>query len=124
MNQLPLALGGTSLKCPEPVVNPFLAQALAALREKDVVPIGISTRLEILIEWLSGLVHQVDVAPLATLVADMQPPNFRTDMCMGHLQPGDIADPASGPVAERENGRSTPIFLLLDQRAQNIALIL
>ncbi len=45
-------------------------------------------------------------------------------MRMSHLQPGDITDRASCPVAECEDGGSAPIFLLLDQRAQNIKLIL
>src|SRR6266849_4054866 len=114
MNQFPLALCGTSLERPEPVVDPFLSQALAALRCKDVGSVGISTRLKVLVERFSSLVHQINIAPLSALVADMQPPDFRTNMRMSHLQPGDIADPASGPIAEREDGGSTPIFFLLD----------
>ena len=53
VNQFPLALGGTSLERPEPVMNPLFRQALAALRRKDVGPISISTRFEILVERLA-----------------------------------------------------------------------
>lgn len=52
VNKFPLALYGTSLECPEPVVDPFLGQALAMLRRKDVGSICISTRLQILVEQL------------------------------------------------------------------------
>jgi hypothetical protein len=45
VNQFPLAFGGTSLEHPEPVMNPFLGQALAMLRRKDRGSISISTRL-------------------------------------------------------------------------------
>src|SRR6266699_186612 len=124
VNQFPLALCGTGLERPEPVMNPFLGQSIAALRRKDVGSISITTRLEILIERLASVIHQIDFAPLAALVADMQPADFRTNMRMGHLQPGDIADPASRPVTEREDGSTAPIPLLLNQRAQNITLIL
>ncbi len=85
-------------------MDPFLAQALSALRWKDVGSISISTRLEILVERLSSLVHEIDIAPLAALVAHMQPSDFRTNMRIGHLQLGDITDPASCPVAEHEDG--------------------
>src|SRR6266702_6036004 len=124
VNQFPLVLGGTRFERPKPVVAPFFGQALAALRREDIGSISISTCLQILIERLASFIHQIDIAPLSTLVAHMQPPDLWTNMCMGQLQPGDITDPATGPVAEREDGGSTPIFLLLDQRAQNIALIL
>src|ERR1700730_13737462 len=43
-------------------------------------------------------------------------------MRMSHTQPGGVTDPASSPVAEPEDGGSTPTFLLLDPRAQEIAL--
>src|SRR5258708_6786824 len=124
VNQFPLPPGGTSLERPKPVVDSFLGQALTTLGCKDVGSISISTRLEILIERLSCLIHEIDVAPLSALITNIQPPDFRTNMRMGHLQPGDITDPASGPVTERENGSATPILLLLNQRAQDIALIL
>lgn len=45
-------------------------------------------------------------------------------MRLSHLQPGDIADPASGEVGRGEDGSATLILLLLDQGAQNRALIL
>src|SRR5579884_1124012 len=114
VNQFPLIFGSTSFERSEPVMNPFLGQAFAALRQKDIRSISISTRFEILIEGLSSLVHEIDIAPLATFVAHMQPPNFRTNMRMGHLQPGNITNSAPSPITQRENGSSAPVFCLLD----------
>src|SRR5260370_16469353 len=119
----PLFFRSTSFQHAEPVVYPFLGQALASLRRKDVDPFWIAACLKILIQRLTRFIHQIDIAPLASLVANMEPPDLWTDMSMDHLEPGDITDPTSCPVAEREECGPPPISFLLDQRAQNIALI-
>ncbi|SRR6266566_275514 len=114
VNQFPLVLGGTGLECPEPVADPFLSQGFTTLRREDVGPISISTGFQILIERLARLVHEVDIAPFPVIIANVQPANFRVNMCMGHLQPGDVTDQASYPVAECEDGSATMVSLLLD----------
>ncbi len=87
MDICPLVFRRPRFQHAEPVVNPFFSQAIAALRWKDVGSVGISTRLKVLVERFSSLVHQINIAPLSALVADMQPPDFGTNMRMSHLQP-------------------------------------
>src|SRR5438445_3233888 len=123
-NVLPLALRRPSLEGAEPVVDAFFGQALAALGRKDIDTLGITRGLQVFIEGLARFVHQIDITPLAPLIAHMQPPYFWTDMSMGHLQPGDITDPAACPVAQGKERGPASIPLLLDQRAQDKALIL
>lgn len=55
VNPFPLVIGITGFERLEPVRNPFLGKALATLRWKDIGPICISTRLEILVERLMSL---------------------------------------------------------------------
>src|SRR6266699_5901502 len=101
VDEFPLIFRRSSLEHAEPVVNAFFSQSLATLRVKNVCSIRITASPQIIIERPSRFIHQIDVAPLAALIANMQPPNFRTNMRMDHLQPGDITDPASCPVTER-----------------------
>src|SRR5690348_7934771 len=114
MDQFPLALCGTSLQRPEPVVNSLFGQAFAALRRKDIGSIGIPTCLEVLIQWLARFVYQVDIAPLGTFVPDVYPSNFWTHMRMSHLQPGNVTDATAYPVAQCEQRSSTSIILLFN----------
>lgn len=76
---------------------------------------SITTQFEILTERLLSFVYEIDIAPLAALEADMQPPDFRACIRMGYLQPGEITHPACCPVAESKDGSATPISRLLDQ---------
>src|SRR2546423_15362813 len=115
VNQFPLAFRCTSLKRPEPVVNPLLSQAFAALGCKDIRSIDITASPKILIQGLARFVDEIDITPLATFITNVQPPHLWTDMGMSHLQPGNVANPASCPIAQREECRSAPISLLLNQ---------
>jgi len=123
MDICPLVFRRQRLQRAKPVVNSFLGKALTTLRRNDVSPFSISTRLQILIEWLSSVVYEIDIAPLTSFIANMQPSDFRTNMGIGSLELGDNTDPASRPVAECENDSTASILLLLGQRTQNIALI-
>src|SRR6266568_9159600 len=114
VNQFPLALRRPSLQHPEPVVNPLLGQAFAALRCKDIYSIDITTSAKILRQGLARFVHEIDIAPLSAFITNVQPPDLWADMGMSHLQPGNVADPAPCPVAQSEECRSTPISLLLN----------
>src|SRR5438105_4584520 len=124
VNQFPLAFRCTSLKRPEPVVNPLLSQAFAALRCKDIRSIDITASPKILIQWLTRFVDEIDIAPLAAFITNLQPSDLRTNMGMSHLQPGNITDPASCPIAQCEERGPASVSLLLNQRTQDITLIL
>src|SRR5437660_997777 len=102
VNQFPLALRCPRLKRPEPVVNPLLGQAFATLRCKDIYLINITASPKILIQWLTRFVDEIDIAPLAAFITNMEPPNLWTDMGVSHPQPGNVADPAACPVAQCE----------------------
>src|SRR5713226_6348440 len=115
VDQLPLSPRRPSLERPEPVVNPLLSQALAALRGKDIYSINITASPEILIQWLARFVDEIDIAPLASFITNMQPPDLRTDMGMSHLQPGDVTDSAPCPIAQCEERSPPPVSLLLNQ---------
>src|SRR2546423_15197661 len=95
VNQFPLALRHPSLKRPEPVVNPLLGQAFAALRCKGISSINITASPKILIQWLTRFVDEIDISPLAAFITNMEPPGLWTDMGMSHLQPGNVADSAA-----------------------------
>src|SRR5260370_30101113 len=123
LDQFPLALGGLSLERAEPIVDPFFRQTLAALRHKYIGPFCVASGLQVLIERLACFVHQIDITPLAPLIAYMEPSYLWTHMGMRHLQPGDIAHPASCPVAQGKKGCPPSTSFLLDQRAQDRALI-
>src|SRR2546425_4316790 len=117
LDRFPLVLRGLSLERAEPIVDPFFRQTLTALRHKYIDTFCVTSGLQVLIKWLAGFVHQIDITPLASLIAHMEPSRLWTHVGMGHLQPGDIAHPASRPVTQGEEGCSASISILLDQRA-------
>src|SRR6266480_3471948 len=65
----------------------------------------------------------MDIPPLAPLITHVEPSLLWTHMGMHHLQPGDLAHPASCPVAQSEEGGSTSISRLFDQRVQDGTLL-
>src|SRR6266700_3448989 len=117
MDQLPLSCRRPSLERPEPVVNPFLGQALAPLRCKDIYSINITTSPEILIQWPSHFVNEIDIAPLTAFIPHVKPPDLWTYMGMCHLQPGNVTDPAPCPIAQCEECSSAPVSIFLNQRS-------
>lgn len=56
-------------------------------------------------------------------MTDMDPTHLRTNMGMGHFQPGDITHAATGPVPQGKQRGSSPTSFLLNKRAENEALI-
>jgi len=98
MDICPLVFRRLRFEHAEPVVNAFFSQAIATLRCKDICSIGFATSPKILIQRLACFVDEIDIAPLAAFITNMEPPDFWTDMSMGHLQPGDITDTTSCPV--------------------------
>ena len=115
LDQFPLALGGPSLELAEPIVDGFFRQPLTALREKYIGPPCVTSALQIRIERLTSFVQQLDITPLALLIANMEPSLLWAHMGMDHLQPGDLAHPASRPISQSEEGGPTWISILLDQ---------
>src|SRR5947209_8070049 len=123
LNHFPLVLRGLSLELAEPIVDRFFRQTLAALRDKHIGSFCVASGLQILIERLAGFVQQIDITPLAPLIAYLEPSLFWTNMGISHLQPGDITHPTARPVSQGKEGCSTSISCLLDQPAQDRALL-
>ena len=123
LDDCPLVPTALRFERAEPVVDAFFSQALTALGGKHIGPPGVTPGLQVGIKRLAGLVHQIDIAPLAPIMAYMQPASLGTHIGVGHLQPGDLAHPAARPVAQGEEGGSPGIVCLLDQRVQDKALL-
>src|SRR5258708_3830767 len=123
LDHCPLVLRRLSLERVEPIVDPFFGQTLAALRYKHIGTVCVASGLQVLIKGLAGFFHQIDITSLALITTHVEPSHTGINMGMSHLQPGDIAHPASRPVAQGEEGCSTSISCLLDQQAQDRALI-
>jgi len=71
--------------------------------------------LKILEERTPGLVHEIDIAELTSLISDMQPLNFWPHMGMLSQEVGDIAHAAPHPVAQGKKRFSSNILCLLNQ---------
>src|SRR2546421_8145494 len=123
-NHSPLARCGLGLERAEPVVDALFGQALAALREKHIGARGVNSGLQVVIERLAGLLQQIDLPRFAPLIAHLEPSLLWTHVGIGHLQPGELADPAAGPVAQREESSPASILILIDQRTQDGALLM
>ena len=72
-DHFPLVPGALRLECAEPIVDAFFGQALTALGGKHIGPLGVTPGLQVGIEGLAGLVQQIDIPPLAPIMAYMQP---------------------------------------------------
>jgi len=68
LDHFPVVFGGLSLECPEPAVDPFFGQPLAALRRKHVSTRWVASGLQVGIQRLAGLIQQIDITPLASLM--------------------------------------------------------
>ena len=123
LDHCPLVPAALRLERAEPIIDAFFGQALTALGGKHIGPLGVTPGLQVGIERLAGLVQQIDIPPLAPIMAHMQPAHLGTHMGVGYLEPGDLAHPAARPVAQGEEGRSPRIVGLLDQRVQDRALL-
>lgn len=70
-------------------------------------------------EGLAGLAVKVNVAGLAALVADMNPASFGREVGVLVCEPGNIARPAAGPVAEGEEGGAPGRAVAFDEQVAN-----
>src|SRR5438270_2114844 len=124
LDRFPLVPGTLHLERAEPVVDPFFRQTLAALRGKHEGPCCVASGLQVRIERLASLVQQIYLTLLAPIMSHMEPSLPGTHVGMGHLQPGELAHAAARPIAQGEEGCSTLVFCLLNQRTQDKALLL
>src|ERR1700730_15952759 len=104
-------------------MDPLFGRSLAALRRKHIPALGITCCLQIVKEWLAHLVDEIDIAPLASLVPNMEPSHLGTDVGMYHLQPGHITHPASYPIDQCKKRSASSVVRLLNECSQDKALI-
>jgi hypothetical protein len=108
-------------------MNAGLRQSTGSLGGKHklavLVPVVVQLFLEIFIERFSGLIQQIILSLLPSLVAHAHLSRFNSQMGIRNLEPGYIAFAAAGPKPERENGLGTKIAFFYDG-SENQALII
>ena len=105
-------------------MNTGFGQPRRALRSEDKRTLRVSAALmQISIQRPPDRIHQVDITRIASLVPNVYPTDFWTDVGMLNSQPGDITHSAASPIAQREKRLTARIIFSLHQTPQDVTLI-
>src|SRR5437588_11088544 len=85
LNYFQLALCSLSLERAKPIVDSLFRQTPIALRHKNKDAPGGVSGLQVCIKRLASFLQKIDIAPPASLIADMEPALLWTNMGMDHL---------------------------------------
>lgn len=117
-NLFPLIRCGSLFERSKPMMNARFCELLVALRSKKIRTFWIaSTMLKILEERSPGLIEQINLTKFASLMSNVDLPDFRPNMGMFYKEMSYVTHPASSPIAESKKRFSSQILCLFDQHA-------
>src|SRR6266487_242403 len=115
LDQFPFLFVCPLLQRAKPRVNTIFGEVQASLRGKNISTLLLtSPMLNIVVEGTACFIEQINIAKLLSLVSNMYPADFRTDMGMLHQEMRNVAHTASCPISQCKERFSTQVIALLD----------
>ena len=99
LNQFPFLFSRLLLKSPEPLMQTAFRQTFMALREEDIGTDRLTSLLrQVVKQWLTHIVYQVNLSLFASLEPDRHPSDLGADVSILNLEMGHITDTAPCPI--------------------------